>query len=250
MVRKKEASKKKVNLGEILSVSLNKSRDNFPKLFSVGLKYYFLPFLVLSLIGVLTFGEKFYILAEDELPTLAHSIFSSLNGILMFVLGLFFSIYLIYFFAGKQGKIVGTSWGRVLGALGFVIVFCLVMVGLFVLLVLPGIIFGIFWVLAFTIFILEEKSIFSAMGKSFDMIRGRWWKTLGYLVVLVLVIILLMLPFGIIFYFVDGFFSSGWVLNSWLYVRGAISFFVDLLISIFSTAFLVEYYMRLKDSKK
>jgi hypothetical protein len=251
MVKKKADKKvKDVRLGEILSESIKKSRDSFKEIFKVGFKFYFLPFLILSLIGVLSFGKKFYFLEEGEVPSTALSIFSSIDGIIIFILGILFTIYLIYFFGAKNKDSFGKSKKRLLGSILFIIVMILILGLLFMALVLPGIIFGIFWILAFTIFILEKKGIFESLGKSFDMIRGRWWRTWGYIVILILVVFLIMIPFGIIVYIIDLFVGGGWVLNLWLYVRGAISFLLDFIIAIFTTAFVVEYYLGLKKMKK
>jgi hypothetical protein len=121
-----------------------------------------------------------------------------------------------------------------------VVLFFLVV--LFLLLIIPGIIFMVFWLFAFVIFILEKESIFNSLGKSFDMLRGRWWRTFGYLIVLVLAFIVLTIPFEIISYVV-GSLNIGLV---GYYINYSISFFVDFLIAIFGTAFVVEYYIGLK----
>lgn len=65
------------------------------------------------------------------------------------------------------------------------------------ILIIPGIIFSVYWAFAIYAAIIGGKSGFDAMNYSKSLVKGRWWKTLGYFLVLG---ILQMLIFWIVTY--------------------------------------------------
>jgi len=56
----------------------------------------------------------------------------------------------------------------------------LALFGLFILLIIPGVIFAVFWTFAPYILILENKGISESMSESKKLVTGRWWKVFGY----------------------------------------------------------------------
>lgn len=67
----------------------------------------------------------------------------------------------------------------------------LAILGGFILLVIPGFIFGIMLAFCFAVLMFEGKSGTEAMGRSRELVKGRFWKTVGYLVVPTLVAIVI-----------------------------------------------------------
>lgn len=63
-----------------------------------------------------------------------------------------------------------------------VLVGIVVFVG-YLLLIIPGIIFGVFLSMAMPAFIVERKGISDSMSRSWELVRGSWWHTLGVIVV-------------------------------------------------------------------
>lgn len=60
---------------------------------------------------------------------------------------------------------------------------------LFLLLIIPGIIFSIYWIFAYYALIMDEKSIIESLRHSTSVVRGNWWRILGYLVLVTLILI-------------------------------------------------------------
>lgn len=52
------------------------------------------------------------------------------------------------------------------------------------LLLIPGIIYSIYWTFSMSITILTGKSGKEAMDHSKSLVQGRWWKTVGFLFVI------------------------------------------------------------------
>lgn len=62
------------------------------------------------------------------------------------------------------------------------------LLGLYILLVIPGIIFTIYWAFTLYIVILNNKSGMEALKYSREVVKGRWWKTMGYLLVFAIIV--------------------------------------------------------------
>jgi hypothetical protein len=56
-----------------------------------------------------------------------------------------------------------------------------------VLLVIPGIFLAVKWSMTFPALVAERAGAFAAMGRSWDLTRGHWWRTFGALIVVVLI---------------------------------------------------------------
>lgn len=80
----------------------------------------------------------------------------------------------------------------------FSIVYFIFLAGLFLLFIIPGIIFLVYWLFAPYILIKENKGIIESLSTSFHMVKGRWWKTFGYGLLFLVIIILISILFSII----------------------------------------------------
>jgi len=69
--------------------------------------------------------------------------------------------------------------GRFLPVFGTVIFELLALVLLFMLLVIPGIIFLVFWVFTEQSVVLRRRSLMGALNYSKSLVNGRWWHVLG-----------------------------------------------------------------------
>lgn len=58
------------------------------------------------------------------------------------------------------------------------------MIGLTFLLVVPAVILGVFWAFAIYAVAIKDKRGMAALRYSKEVVQGRWWKVLGYLIVL------------------------------------------------------------------
>lgn len=73
--------------------------------------------------------------------------------------------------------------------IGFNIVFALYLFGLFILLIIPGIIFLVYWSMAHYIYLGENKKIGESLKASRAAVTGNWWRVFGYYLVILLLYI-------------------------------------------------------------
>lgn len=90
----------------------------------------------------------------------------------------------------------GTSY--LLKAIGLSIVMTIFLVILYLLLIVPGIIFTIYWAFAFYVLIGENKGISESLSGSKQLVKGRWWSVLGYSLSFIFVSIIILIPFIIV----------------------------------------------------
>lgn len=57
-------------------------------------------------------------------------------------------------------------------------------------LIIPGIIFGIYWSVAIFVYFDSNKNVMESLRTSFHMVRGNWWRVFGYTVVLILIFVI------------------------------------------------------------
>ena len=101
---------------------------------------------------------------------------------------------------------------------------------LFLCFIIPGIIFSIFWTFAFYVAILSDKSGWSAMKYSKEIVDGRWWKTFGYSFV-----------FGVILFIISISFFAPIALYTSLISEFVFVFLINVLSDIFTSFSLVVY---------
>ncbi len=101
-----------------------------------------------------------------------------------------------------------------------------------VALFIPFIWLGVAWSLAFPVLIAEGSRGTKAMGRSFRLVRGRWWPTFGALLLAFLVQFFLGLVLGIPL----GFLTAGWDSNSAAAL--ALTTIVSVVSSVITTPFM------------
>ncbi len=77
-------------------------------------------------------------------------------------------------------KLHSVLWVTILFALGL-------LVG-FLLLIIPGIYLSIAWALAIPVLLSEDAKGSKALGRSYRLVRGHWWKTFGTLIVMYIMV--------------------------------------------------------------
>ena len=155
----------------------------------------------------------------------------------------------------KFGDIVKFGSSSYLKYISLSLVSLIFLSGLFLLLIIPAIIFGIYWIFGIYVLLDEKKGILESLKRSREIVRGRWWKVFGYFILIVLILMgissifsIIQLPTEIIYKIKVanndpislGFFITSSLL-SW------ISDFLYMLISIpFLILFLKNFYFDLK----
>jgi len=71
--------------------------------------------------------------------------------------------------------------------LGTTLLMILMLIGLFLLLIVPGIIFAVYWTFVISVIIIKNLSGKKALDYSKSVVKKRWWKVLGYSIVLELI---------------------------------------------------------------
>jgi hypothetical protein len=77
-----------------------------------------------------------------------------------------------------------------------------------VFLILPGIYLAVVLSLVFAILVFEEDSIGSALSRSFDIMKGKWWTAFGAYIVMGLIVFLTVFIFATVIGFVFAFASG------------------------------------------
>ncbi|MBI2426532.1 MAG: hypothetical protein HYV34_01670 [Candidatus Kerfeldbacteria bacterium] len=128
-------------------------------------------------------------------------------GILYGLLGIVATMAVAYAIARRvDGQDVTVSdalkkaFSRWLPAIGSSILYGLFVVGLSLLLIVPGIIYGVFWMFTVYNVVLRDRAGKGALDESKRIIAGRWWTAFGYSLMLglltFLVAFLTSLPFS------------------------------------------------------
>jgi hypothetical protein len=158
---------------------------------------YLLPYIVaMAVIWGAMFTENIAIIIIGFFITLFITLYSTAGLLLMIkdlVEGKDIDIINIYSRAG--GFIFKIFWTNLLMS---ILLFLL-----FLCLVVPGIIFSIFWIFTILIIVFQKKSGMAAMVHSKALVKGRWWKTFGKMLIFLIVVILISIPENLISAFVS-----------------------------------------------
>lgn len=128
---------------------------------------------------------------------------SSFFNIIVFLLSVFCTVVLTIGILNKKKLIdfkdsLKKGKENYLRSLWFSIVIGVFLIGLTILLVIPGIIFGIFWCFSFFIFLSKRKNVRESLKESHMIVKGKWWGTFGYVILIFLICFLVMLAFTFI----------------------------------------------------
>lgn len=105
-------------------------------------------------------------------------------------------------------EVLNISWRDVFPLLGLMIIVGIILMVGFVLFIIPGIYLMVVLSLSIPALFFERKGIIESMGRSFRIIKGKWWSTfgIGFIAYLVAqaIAVLFVLPFYV-FYFIGIF---------------------------------------------
>jgi hypothetical protein len=198
--------KESFTFGSIFGKSFKEYKINFKESSKFILLFIGLPSLLLLLIEIV-------MLFAD--PTLFSAINSSMSAAALLgkvvktplyfrIISYFFtlvSIFLMVFVSAgfisttlKKDKfsfreLVRNAKPRYWQYFGLSVVLLIFIILLTLLLIIPGIIFGVYWVFASYIFFDRKEKIMPSLKQSREIVKNRWWKTLGYALLIGLIII-------------------------------------------------------------
>ncbi len=167
-----------------------------------------------------------------------------LMGVVMIVIYLFVHITItlkvLHTVENKElplEQTISLAWHKLRPYLWTSILQWLCLFGLFLLLIIPGLIFAVFWYFTLYIVLYYGKTGMDAMKESKSIVTGRWWKTLGYML---LIGIISALAIGIIVALIGALVGMigdplivGWITQ-------LLSYIMQLLILVIMTVFFLR----------
>ena len=181
----------------------------------------FLSILVLSPFAVIAF-----LISYGPFKNHNYSLNLILIDVLLLLIGLFFCILLglwaraALFFAVKEQEMkfkeaLSVSWNKIASFFWISLLVGLATLGGFILLIIPGIIFSVWFIFSLFIFISEGLKGTAALKRSKQLVKGIWWPILGRVIVLGILVLLIswirffgpiiniffVSPFVIVFYY-------------------------------------------------
>jgi hypothetical protein len=125
----------------------------------------------------------------------------------------------LYYFLGGQDKSVGELLSLGVSKLGpvllVVILSSLITTAGFLLFIIPGVIFSVWFTFVTQVVVLENKGTMEALSQSRAYVRGRWWAIFGRLFLLGVLIVLAGILFSIVTAILSGIIGpSAQILNN------------------------------------
>lgn len=101
------------------------------------------------------------------------------------------------------------SLSRLLPAIGTSVLETIFLIGLFLLLIIPGIIYAFYWMFAIYAVILKDQAGKDALNYSKSIVKGRWWKILWYCLVIGLCALVAFAGVGLVYGLIAGIPYTG-----------------------------------------
>ncbi len=180
---KSNVYEKEYSLGDFIVDTTQQYMDNFKIIFMLLL----VIVLPINIITFLLFGNA-------STPTVN---FGFTNIIILFILSAISLVSMISIAYAIKQKIdkkscdlkeaITFGFNKLMPALGTMILLFIFVFLLSLLLIIPGIIFAVYWTFALYVVIFKNVSGNSALSQSKELVQNRWWKTLGFLFIIGLI---------------------------------------------------------------
>lgn len=181
--------------GDIFSLSWNEYKSNFKLYSKLILLFSFIPSLIYyALIQYYNFKTGYVQDIGLVLTSICLSVILLLITVLATIGILSSSIYKVKDFSKTKLLLKKYYLKYIL----FNLVLFVFLLPLFLLLIVPGIIFAVFWSFGAVVLIAENKKAREALKRSHELVNGKWWTVLGYTILLGLISAAIGLGFGVI----------------------------------------------------
>ena len=117
-------------------------------------------------------------------------------------------------------------------ALGTQAIMSLMLLGLFILLIIPGIIFAVYWGFALLVVVFREQKYMDALRYSKSLVRGRWWNVFG---VILLITVLAFITMAVVV-------SPAWVLPEHYALDIMFDTFIDIIAAYFTIVMMLYFF--------
>ncbi|MFC1801803.1 hypothetical protein ACFLZB_05055 [Nanoarchaeota archaeon] len=238
----KNITKKEYSLGEVLSHAWHLFKKNFKLILFITLIIYIPINIILQLIPVDPIINEFGFWQGMRLYSRIMQILEGLIGIIAMM-----AIVHVIDMAVKNKKVgLGdafikalTSWPK---AIWTNIVRSIFLIGLFVLLIVPGIIYSVYWYFFIFVVVIHGKYGNQALKHSKAVVKGRWWRIVGYAIVFGILSAIIGIAVALPFALFSGF--TGDIITS---IIG--DTLIDIVASFFIVAFTI-FFINLDHTKK
>lgn len=189
-----EINEQQLSLGEILSISWNIFKEHLFTILMVTLIIYIPINILLSLIPFDT---------SDSYHSL--SLYMRVSQVLELLFGVLATMGIAFLVENHmQGRtldawnVLKKAVNRWASAVGTKIIAGIIIMGLSLLLIVPGLIWSVYYIFVTFVVALRMKSGSEALKYSKSLVVGRWWKVFGYTIVFGVVTIGVATIFGVI----------------------------------------------------
>ncbi len=218
-----EIYQKQFSIGKILSESWKRFTENLRLILIIALIVYLPINIILSFVTLEETVWNFYALVIQLLKGL---------------IGIIATMAIAYAIKSKIDKksiSIGealrkslSKWGA---AIGTNIILGIFLLGLTLLLIVPGIIYSVYWIFVTFVVILNDKSGKDALDYSKKIVKGRWLTVAGYSIVFGVLGFLLAFVGGIFFWFLPEHFLTSIATDT----------LIDLLVSFFTVVLTIFF---------
>jgi len=252
-------------LSELLQKTFENYKRHFVILIQLSFLFYFIPQLVILVIQAVvsnhlmgfdpaSFGTIGILKTIGPLFVIGIG-FGAISGILKLLLTFTIIKVLTLKRAGRDltiSEAVSESSNHFFAGLGLSILTFLIIMAGFLFLVIPGIVLLICLTFTLYAFIVDETSYRESWKRSWELVSGNWWRTLGYFIVLFLIIFGVSLIFGIV---TMPFSIMGVFLTKVNYIAGYLfqeipTILLNILVIPLTVIFGELFYVALKKEKK
>ncbi len=235
-----------MGLDNIFSNSFKDYKKNFKLILKSYWWFYILPLIVMLgfLYGIVmgfqdSQNYSVFFIVSLIILTIGFGFFNYWLGLILIYVALY----------NKKGdmrfkQVAGKSIKYFWRMLGLLVILGLALLGLFILLIIPAVIFWIFWIFSAYVLIGENKGIIGSMKRSKAIVKGRWWHVFGYTLLIVLVAIGVSILFSIP-QFIMGFVTQVFPNLFFIIFANVINFIFGLVSTILITPFVIFFFKNL-----
>lgn len=197
-----------ISAQDLVKKSADLYRNNFKLFFKLALLVSLPSIITAGVIAILT--AAFVRDSQEFFVITLYGLFFIVITIISYVIVIWFSIVKVRVIAARYenkdiasiGSYIHSDKKLILPVIGASILSGLAIFGGFILFIIPGIIFSIWFVFVMYSVVLDNQDSTSALGYSKSLVKGRWWATLWRIVVPTAIFLvgtyLLQTPFAII----------------------------------------------------